>query len=97
MKRHLVIAPHPDDETLGCGGTLLRARAEGDEIYWLIVTGVSEAQGFSADRVASRAAEIDQVFANVRAFFGDFTEEALEQSGFLIDRLVELSAGRSSP
>ena len=38
----------------------------------------------------------DGVFADVRAFFGDFTEEALEQSGFLIDRLVELSAGRSS-
>ena len=38
----------------------------------------------------------DQVFADVRAFFGEFTDEALEQSGFLIDRLVELSAGRSS-
>ncbi|MFA9409945.1 MAG: bifunctional chorismate mutase/prephenate dehydrogenase [Deltaproteobacteria bacterium] len=38
----------------------------------------------------------DQVFEDVRAFFGDFTDEALEQSGFLIDRLVELSAGRSS-
>lgn len=38
----------------------------------------------------------DQVFVDVRGFFGDFTEEALEQSGFLIDRLVELSAGRSS-
>ena len=42
-------------------------------------------------------AAFDRVFADVRAFFGDFTEEALEQSGFLIDRLVELSAGRSSP
>lgn len=42
-------------------------------------------------------AAFDQVFADVRAFFGGFTEEALEQSGFLIDRLVELSAGRSSP
>lgn len=38
----------------------------------------------------------DQVFEDVRTFFGEFTEEALEQSGFLIDRLVELSAGRSS-
>ena len=38
----------------------------------------------------------DGVFADVRAFFGDFTDEAFEQSGFLIDRLVELSAGRSS-
>lgn len=41
-------------------------------------------------------AAFDRVFAEVRAFFGDFTEEALDQSGFLIDRLVELSAGRSS-
>ncbi len=38
----------------------------------------------------------DGIFAEVRRFFGDFTDEALEQSGFLIDRLVELSAGRSS-
>lgn len=37
----------------------------------------------------------DQVFARVRTFFGSFSQEALEQSGFLIDRLVELSAGRS--
>ncbi|MGD8317484.1 MAG: bifunctional chorismate mutase/prephenate dehydrogenase [Myxococcales bacterium] len=37
-----------------------------------------------------------RVFDEVRAFFGSFSEEALEQSGFLIDRLVELSAGRSA-
>ncbi len=61
MKRHLVIAPHPDDETLGCGGTLLRSRAEGDEIYWLIVTGISEVDGFTSERVATRAKEIDRV------------------------------------
>ena len=36
----LVIAPHPDDETLGCGGTLFRHRHEGDELYWVIVTGI---------------------------------------------------------
>lgn len=38
MKKILVIAVHPDDETLGCGGTLLRHRAAGDETHWLIVT-----------------------------------------------------------
>jgi chorismate mutase/prephenate dehydrogenase len=42
-------------------------------------------------------AGFDDVFRRVREFFGPFTDEALEQSGFLIDRLVELSAGRSSP
>ncbi|MDH3200046.1 MAG: bifunctional chorismate mutase/prephenate dehydrogenase [Myxococcales bacterium] len=45
---------------------------------------------------AGDQAAFDGVFAEVRAFFGDFTDEALEQSRFLIDRLVELSAGRSS-
>lgn len=40
-------------------------------------------------------ARFDSVFEEVRAFFGpDFTEEAQEQSRFLIDRLVELTAGR---
>lgn len=37
-KNILVIATHPDDETLGCGGTLLRHKQEGDNIYWCIVT-----------------------------------------------------------
>lgn len=37
--RVLCVAAHPDDETLGCGGTLLRHKAEGDDIYWLLLTG----------------------------------------------------------
>lgn len=57
----LCIAPHPDDETLGCGGTLLRHIADGDAVHWLVVTEISEAIGFSAERVASRAAEIEAV------------------------------------
>lgn len=38
MNTVLVIAVHPDDETLGCGGTLLKHKANGDEIHWLICT-----------------------------------------------------------
>jgi chorismate mutase / prephenate dehydrogenase len=34
-------------------------------------------------------AAFDAMFAEVRAFFGPFTDEALEQSSFLIDRIVE--------
>ena len=35
----ICVAVHPDDETLGCGGTLLKHKANGDEIYWLLLTG----------------------------------------------------------
>ena len=34
----LVVAVHPDDETLGAGGTLLKHLARGEEVHWLIVT-----------------------------------------------------------
>jgi LmbE family N-acetylglucosaminyl deacetylase len=37
MKRVLVIAAHPDDELLGCGGTVARHVAQGDEVRSLIV------------------------------------------------------------
>lgn len=33
----LVIAAHPDDEVLGCGGTIARHVAEGDEVHILIM------------------------------------------------------------
>lgn len=42
MSRVLAIATHPDDETLGCGGTLLKHKDHGDELYWLIVTRACE-------------------------------------------------------
>jgi LmbE family N-acetylglucosaminyl deacetylase len=57
----LVIAPHPDDESLGCGGTLLRRKAEGAELGWLIVTGISEEAGWPMDQVKQRDAELQTV------------------------------------
>ena len=37
-QRVLVVAPHPDDEALGCGGTIMRHIASGDSVAVLIVT-----------------------------------------------------------
>jgi LmbE family N-acetylglucosaminyl deacetylase len=73
MAKVMVIAPHPDDETLGCGGTLFRHKAEMDEIYWVIVTSMSEEAGWSNEAVKRRDAEIDATakkygFANVFNF-----------------------------
>lgn len=57
----VVVAPHPDDETLGCGGTLLRYRREKKEIHWVIVTAMREDLGFSAQKIEQREAEIRAV------------------------------------
>jgi len=61
MNKILVIAVHPDDETLGCGGTLLKHKANGDEIHWLIATDIKELEGFEKTTVEKRGEEIDKV------------------------------------
>lgn len=61
MKKIMVVAPHPDDETLGCGGSLLRWRKEGNEIQWLIVTSMPEGCGYSSQKIRQREDEIREV------------------------------------
>ena len=39
MKRILIIAPHPDDETLGVGGTISKFSSIGYEVNILVVSG----------------------------------------------------------
>lgn len=57
MSKILVVAVHPDDETLGCGGTLLKHKQNGDEIYWLICTETEP----DTDFYKKRQAEIAEV------------------------------------
>lgn len=60
-KNVIVISAHPDDETLGVGGTLLKHKSKGDNLYWVIVTSVSTEHGFTKERVESRNNEIEKV------------------------------------
>lgn len=60
--RILVIAPHPDDETLGCGGTLLKHATAGDSLYWIIVTKAYEPR-WPKEVIERREQEIEQVSA----------------------------------
>jgi N-acetylglucosamine malate deacetylase 1 len=77
----LVVAPHPDDETLGPGGTLLRRIAEGWLVHWVIVTS---AEGFITDktRLERREREIAEV-AKCYRFVG------VHKLGFPTTRLAE--------
>lgn len=63
MTKILIVAPHADDESLGCGGTILRHVSEGYDVCWLIVTGMSKASGFTTNQIKARKEEIIQVHA----------------------------------
>ena len=68
MNKVLVVAVHPDDETLGCGGTLLKHKEDGDETHWLIATEIKESDGFDKETVARRDSEINKI-VNFAIFF----------------------------
>lgn len=59
--RVLVISVHPDDETLGCGGTLFKHKAYNDELYWLILTEVNETAGYTEEFISERKRQIGLV------------------------------------
>lgn len=84
MMRVLCIAPHADDETLGCGGTLLRHRAEGDEIHWLLVTE-PQPPLFQADFIERRRQQVEQVEAEYG--FASLTRLGLAAAG--LDRIAD--------
>ena len=80
-RRVLCVAPHPDDEVIGCGGTLALHAARGDAVRVLLVTG-------SAERVAeSRAAAAQLGVADVRCL--DFEDGRLGAAYDLVGRRRE--------
>lgn len=60
MSKSLVIAVHPDDETLACAGTLLKHKARGDSIHWLLVTSAQKPH-FSAQSIAQQKEQVQIV------------------------------------
>ena len=72
----LCVAVHADDETLGCGGTLLKHKAQGDEIYWLLLTGLTRNHpcNFTDERIQKR----DELVQHVKEAYGFDGLEYLE-------------------
>jgi LmbE family N-acetylglucosaminyl deacetylase len=60
-KAVLFISTHPDDETIGCGGTILRHKANGDKVYWVIATAMKLKDGYDKRAISNRENEIRRV------------------------------------
>ena len=81
MHRILVIAPHPDDEILGCGGTIIKNIKQGCEVFVCIVTkGMPPL--FKEDRVEltrQHTRECHQSIGVKQTIFLDFPSVTLEK------------------
>ena len=77
MKKILIIAPHPDDEILGCGGTIAKYISQGKELYVAIVTNGHKGapELFSkegTDKVRLEAKQSHKYLGIKETFFLDF-------------------------
>jgi LmbE family N-acetylglucosaminyl deacetylase len=79
-QRVLVIAPHPDDEILGCGGSIARHIAHGDTVHVLIATRGSSAlySDEAVENVRKEAKEAHALLGVAETIFFDFPAPCLD-------------------
>ncbi|MFH0840010.1 MAG: PIG-L deacetylase family protein [Candidatus Omnitrophota bacterium] len=71
MKKILVVAAHPDDEVLGCGGTVARMIAEGNEAYTLILgEGITSRYPKSSNRMKKDLRELRKAIGKANRVIG---------------------------
>lgn len=64
-KKILVVAAHPDDEILGCGGTILKHIASGDIVHTMIMAEGLTSRDYKRD-VIGRADELSELHQKAR-------------------------------
>lgn len=94
LRNILFVAPHADDEVLGCGTTIYKMAKEGHHVYVLIMTNASKSDPsiFSPagiQRVRKEALEAHRLLGVKQTFFFDFPAPALDQyPGYIMSREV---------
>lgn len=61
MDKYLIVATHPDDETLGAGGLILKKRSEGNEVFVLNITHMDLSYGYGKSKIEERNDEIQKM------------------------------------
>jgi LmbE family N-acetylglucosaminyl deacetylase len=97
----LVLAPHPDDETLGVGATIMRKVDAGTPVHLVVATdGSKSPPGDPAEVTALRSAELRAACAVLGLSEGDVTRlpfvdaELAENEEALVSAIAEVVAAR---
>ncbi len=79
-KNVCIIAPHPDDEVLGCGGIMAKYASSGSKVYVLIMTrGTSKLYGDEKiENVRREAKEAQKIIGVTETRFLDFPAPELD-------------------
>lgn len=108
MKRNIaVIVAHPDDEVLGCGGTIARHAASGDQVHILILAEGATSRDLvpgSVDRsnelnaLRSAAREAAAILGAASVEFGGLPDNRMDGLELLdVVKIVEGFVGRFGP
>ena len=92
MSRILVVAAHPDDEVLGCGGTIARHSDAGDQVQLLIVAegATSRQQHRNRDEALEELSALARSAQHAGAILGVKGVELLDLPDNRIDSLDRL-------
>jgi len=92
MKTILVVAAHPDDEVLGCGGTIARLTSEGNNVYTLILGEGVTSRDKRRDRtkreneigeLRKEAENANRIIGAKKVYFQDFPDNRFDTAPLL--------------
>lgn len=86
MERILVVAAHPDDEVLGCGGTIAWHAARGDEVHVLILAEGVTSREQQRDRLAA-SGELHELALAAQAAHRALGSASLQMEDFPDNRM----------
>ena len=76
----LIIAPHPDDEVLGCGGAIAKHTKQGDEVHLCVVTKAYTPE-WSEEFIKNRPKEVEKankILGIKKTYFLDYPTVKLD-------------------
>ena len=92
MKTILVVVAHPDDEVLGCGGTIARLTSEGNNVYTLILGEGVTSRDKRRDRtkreneigeLRKEAENANKIIGAKKVYFQDFPDNRFDTAPLL--------------